>query len=144
MRLAAFSRVQTREKPFEHADLNGVLGHARANLSSSIDESGAVVIHDGFSVLMADEGQMTLVFRNLVGNAIRFGGEEPSRIHIGVIENATEWEISVGDNGIGINPAFHDRIFVILQRLHGRDEHKGTGIGRALCKRIVERHGGRM
>ncbi len=142
--LLAYSRVQTRGKPFERVDLSSVLGQARGNLAAAVDEAAAVVTNGELPSLMADEGQLVSVFQNLIGNAIKFRGDEPPRVHVSAADAGLVWEISVRDNGIGINPEFHDRIFVIFQRLHGRDEYEGTGIGLALCKRIVERHGGRI
>ncbi len=103
-----------------------------------------VVASDELPIVAADEGQMVSVFRNLIGNAIKFRAEESRRVHVGLRDRGAEWEILIHDNGIGIGPGFHDRIFVICQRLHGRDEHEGTGIGLALCRRIVERHSGRV
>ena len=140
--LLSFSRVQTRGKPFERVDLNTVLGHARSNLAAAIDETAAIVTNDELPIVWADEGQMISVFQNLIANAVKFRGESTPNVHVGVCEAADTWEITVEDNGIGISPEFHDRIFVIFQRLHGREEFEGTGIGLALCKRIVERHGG--
>jgi PAS domain S-box-containing protein len=140
--LLAFSRVQTRGKPFEPVDLNSALGRARANLAMTVDETGAVVSNAELPTVSADEGQLVSVFQNLIGNGIKFRGEEAPRVHVSAVEREAEWEISVRDNGIGISPEFHDRIFVIFQRLHGRTEYEGTGIGLAMAKRIVERHGG--
>ncbi|MFC2083264.1 PAS domain S-box protein, partial [Candidatus Bipolaricaulota bacterium] len=140
--LLAFSRVQTRGQPFEHVDLNEVLERAQKNLRAAIDESEATVTHDTLPIVPADHGQLVSVFQNLLSNAVKFRSDKAPRIHIGVKELESLWEFSVADNGIGINSDFFDRIFVIFQRLHTRDEYPGTGIGLALCKRIVERHGG--
>jgi chemotaxis family two-component system sensor kinase Cph1 len=93
---------------------------------------------------MADETQLIQLFQNLLANAIKFHGEEQPRIHVSAKEDSNECLFSVSDNGIGINPEYFDRIFVIFQRLHGREEYPGTGIGLSVCKRIVERHGGRI
>ena len=142
--LLEYSRVQTRGREFEATDLNTLLGHARSNLTAAIEESKAVVSNDDLPTVPVDRLQMTSVLQNLIGNAIKFRGTEPPWVHVHAEERPTEWEISVKDNGIGIDPQFSERIFVIFQRLHGRAEYAGTGIGLALCKRIVERHGGRI
>ena len=93
---------------------------------------------------MADSAQIKSLFQNLVGNAIKFRGEKPPEIHVGVTKNNKEWIFSVRDNGIGIDPQYFERIFIIFQRLHSREDYSGTGIGLAISKRIVERHGGRI
>jgi hypothetical protein len=157
--LLAYSRVGTRGKPFEPTDCNSVLGQARANLSVAIEESQALVTHDELPTVMADETQLLQLFQNLIGNAIKFRGEEPPRVHISARKTSEDfgelsravsetsevfWLFSIRDNGIGIGPRYQDRIFVIFQQLHGREEYPGTGMGLAICKRIVERHGGRI
>ncbi len=142
--LLAFSRVGTRGKPFEPTDCEAVLEQVLTNLKVTIEERGAVVTHDALPTVIADASQLVQLLQNLVGNAIKFHSEEPLHIHISVEQKAGEWEFSVADNGIGIKPEFFDRIFVIFQRLHGRGEYSGTGIGLAVCKKIVERHGGRI
>jgi light-regulated signal transduction histidine kinase (bacteriophytochrome) len=142
--LLAFSRVGTRGKPLTPTDCETLLLQTRSDLKVSIDDSGAVITHDSLPTVMADGSQLAQVFQNLIGNAIKFRGDEPPRIHIAAEQKRDEWEFSVADNGIGISPEFFERIFVIFQRLHGRGEYEGTGIGLAVCKKIVERHGGRM
>ena len=142
--LLSFSRVGTRGKPLTPTDCTFVLEQVLMNLEVAIDESGAMVTHDPLPTVMADDSQLAQVFQNLISNAIKFKGKEPPRIHTAAERKGDEWLFSVTDNGIGIEPEYFDRIFVLFQRLHGRDEYTGTGIGLAVCNKIVERHGGRM
>jgi PAS domain S-box-containing protein len=142
--LLAYSRVGTRGKPFQETDCVRVLDRAINNLQLLIDDTGSEIAHDRLPAVVADESQMTELFQNLLTNAIKFHGQAPPRVHVGAQRQDTGWLFSVSDNGIGIDPEYHDRIFVIFQRLHARDEYPGTGIGLAICKRIVERHGGRI
>ncbi|MDY7039913.1 MAG: PAS domain S-box protein, partial [Chloroflexota bacterium] len=142
--LLAYSRVGTRGKPFEPVDCGIVLQQVLANLQLAIGESGTVVTHDVLPTVMADDVQLAQVFQNLIGNAIRFHSELPPEIHVGVERNDGEWMFSVRDNGIGIDPQYFDRVFVIFQRLHNREEYPGTGVGLAICRKIVERHSGRI
>lgn len=152
--LLAFSRVGTRGAPFEVTDCQAVLKRALDNLHFSILESEATVTHDSMPTVVADPTQLGQLFQNLIGNALKFRGDHPPRIHVGAeyldpgsaseSRNGGEWLFSVQDNGIGIEPQYAERIFVIFQRLHTRDDYPGTGIGLALCQRIVERHDGRI
>jgi len=142
--LLLYSRVGTRGKPFRETDCEAVLRCVLTNLQVAIHESGSLVTHDRLPTVMADRSQLEQLFQNLIGNAIKFHGPEAPRVHISAVETTTEWLFSVRDNGIGIEPEYHDRIFVIFQRLHNRTEYPGTGIGLAVCKKIVERHGGRI
>ena len=142
--LLDYSRVQTRGRAFEPTDMNVVLGHARVNLAAAIEESKAIVTNDDLPTIPVDAMQMTSLLQNLIGNAIKFRGPERPWVHVRAKECASAWEFSVKDNGIGIDPQFHERVFAIFQRLHGRTEYSGTGIGLSLCKRIAERHGGRI
>lgn len=142
--LLAYSRVGTRGKSFGNTDCQGVLKVALANLAAAIEESGAIITLDKLPTVLADEAQLTQVFQNLLSNAMKFRGVSVPRIHVRSEQRAAEWVLSVTDNGIGIDPEYFDRIFVIFQRLHTRSEYAGTGIGLAICKKIVERHGGRM
>jgi chemotaxis family two-component system sensor kinase Cph1 len=114
------------------------------NLSIRIREEKAFITHDPLPTILADDSQMIQVLQNLIGNAIKFHGTEPPMVHISYKDNGTEWRFSVQDNGIGINPEYKDKIFVLFQRLHNRDKYEGTGIGLAICKKIVELHGGKI
>jgi len=142
--LLAYSRVTTRGKAFEPTDCETVLERVLSNLEVAISETGAVVTHDPLPTVMADGVQLARVFQNLVGNAIKYHGPEPPRVHVWAERDDGTWRFAVRDNGIGIAPEHQERIFVVFQRLHGRGEYDGTGIGLAISKRIVERHGGRI
>jgi PAS domain S-box-containing protein len=142
--LLAYSRVGTRGKPPASTDFEDIFSEAMANLKMATEEAGAVVTHDQLPTAMADKLQMVQLFQNLIGNAIKFRGQEIPRIHVSARPEGELWVFSVRDNGIGIDPQFYDRIFTIFQRLHGREEYPGTGIGLAVSKKIVERHGGRI
>jgi PAS domain S-box-containing protein len=142
--LLTYSRVDTRGKSFEPIDSEAVFDQAIANLRVAIEEGEAVITHDPLPSLIADDSQIVQLFQNLLGNAIKFHGKEPPRIHVSAKQEGNEWVFSFRDNGIGIAPEYFDRIFVIFQRLHGREEYPGTGTGLAICKKIVERHGGRI
>ncbi len=142
--LMVYSRVNTRGKEFAPTDCNAVLEHTLADLQLTIEDSAAVVTRDTLPTVMVDDSQLGQLFQNLISNAIKFRGETPPFIHISAVQQEREWLFSVSDNGIGIDPGDNDRIFVIFQRLHSREKYPGTGIGLAICKKIVERHGGRI
>ena len=142
--LLAYSRVTTQGNVFEPVDCNGLLEEVLSNLRVAVEESRAVVTHDPLPTVMADGGQLGQLFQNLLGNAIKFRGEEPPNVHLSAERRTGEWLFSIRDNGIGVDPQYAERIFVIFQRLHDRQEYPGTGIGLAICKKIVERHGGRI
>ena len=142
--LLAYSRVGTRSKPFVAIDCDSVLSDALANLKPAIEESGAVITHEPLPIVRGDEVQLIQLFQNLIGNAVKFHGQEPLQVHISAKLKDGDWVFAVRDNGIGIAPEQQERIFLIFQRLHHRSEYPGTGIGLALCQRIVERHGGRI
>jgi signal transduction histidine kinase len=142
--MLAFSRVtQNQNKPFARANLNAVLKAALMNLDLTITESGAEITASELPAVTCDETQIGQVFQNLIGNAIKYKGTEPPKIEVSSEQRDDEWVISVKDNGIGIDPQYHERIFGIFKRLPGR-ELPGTGMGLAICKRIIERHGGRI
>ena len=142
--LLTYSRVSRLGKPFEPTDLESTLDVVLLNLQASITENSAVVTHDKLPVVMADGGQLVQLLQNLIGNAIKFHGKEPPRVHVSARSKEKDYLFSVHDNGIGIAPEYFDRLFKIFQRLHTREEYPGSGIGLAVCKRIVERHGGRI
>ncbi len=142
--LLAYSRVGTKGKDFKPVALDKPLARAMGNLKAAIDESGAQVTHDPLPTLPADEAQLAQLFQNLMGNALKFRSASPPRIHIGVSEKSHFFELQVRDNGIGIEPQYFERIFMVFQRLHDKGEYPGTGIGLAICKKVVERHGGQM
>lgn len=142
--LLAYSRVSTHGKPFELVDCNTSLGQVLADLQVAVEESKATITHDPLPTVMGDPTQLGQVFLNLVGNAIKFRGDKPPVIHICAMRQGSEWLFSVRDNGIGIDPQYAERVFVIFQRLHTREQYPGSGIGLAVCQKIVERHGGRI
>jgi light-regulated signal transduction histidine kinase (bacteriophytochrome) len=142
--LLAYSRVGTRGKAFQPKDANAVFRQARDNLVKAIEDSGVIIFQDPLPTVQGDETQLIQLFQNLMANAIKFRGPAPPQIHISATKNGREWVFAVNDNGIGIAPEHQERIFSIFQRLHQRSEYPGTGIGLAICKKIVERHGGRI
>lgn len=142
--LLRYSRVGTHGRPFERLDAGPILHRALENLRFAIDEKHAEVVVGEMPVVVADPVQLTQLFQNLIGNALKFSGDRPLKIEVSAVRRDGEWEFSVRDNGIGIDPKDKERIFVIFQRLHSRQEYRGTGIGLAICKKIVERHGGRI
>jgi signal transduction histidine kinase len=142
--LLSYSRVGRANEEFEPVETEQVLERAMTSVRIAIDESGAVVTHDPLPVVTADARMLTQLFQNLISNAIKFSGDRPPKVHVSSERQSGEWLFSVRDEGIGIAPDYAERIFVIFQRLHGRDEYPGTGIGLAICKKIVDRHGGRL
>jgi signal transduction histidine kinase len=143
--LLAYSRIETRGKPFERTDCSAALSDALANLALTIEEANATITHDPLPTVMADEVQLIQTFQNLISNAIKFRRNDVvPQVHISAEEQDSQWLFSVRDNGIGIDPEHQDRAFAVFQRLHTREEYPGTGIGLAVCKRIIERHGGRI
>jgi signal transduction histidine kinase len=142
--LLAYSRVGTQGGELQPVECGKALGTAVQNLAASIQESGAIVTCDALPTVQGDAQQLVSLFQNLIGNAFKFRQEAPPRIHVSAEWNGTLWRFSVRDNGIGIAPQYFERIFGVFQRLHTRREYPGTGIGLAICKKIVERHGGRI
>jgi len=142
--LLAYSRVGTNGGDFVPVDLNALLGDALRNLQASLKMAQAQVTHDDLPTLPADATQITQLFQNLIGNAIKFRTDEPPEIQVSVRWEPERWVFSVRDKGIGIEPQYFERIFQLFQRLHTSKDYPGTGIGLAICKRIVERHGGKI
>jgi PAS domain S-box-containing protein len=143
--LLAYSRVSTHAQPVQAVNGEEVFGTVLANLTAAREESGAEITHDLLPTIMFDPTQLAQLLQNLLSNAIKFRTrKEVPRIHIGTEDDHADWLITVRDNGIGIDPANLSRIFNIFQRLHTTAEYPGTGIGLAICKKIVERHGGRI
>jgi light-regulated signal transduction histidine kinase (bacteriophytochrome) len=142
--LLAFSRVGRTEQVMTDVNLQVCLDTALDNLSVRIEAQQAQVDADPLPHVVGDSVLLTQLLQNLIGNAIKFHGEQPPRVRISVHQREDFWEFGCADNGLGIEPQYAERIFVIFQRLHGKDEYAGTGIGLALCKRIVEYHGGQI
>jgi len=142
--LLEYSRVGIRGKEFVPTNSGAVLQAALTNLKIAIEEASAMVTHDPLPTVRADAMQLCQLFQNLLGNALKFHGPAPPRIHVSAQKADYEWRFSVRDTGIGIDPQHAERIFVIFQRLHSGAEYPGTGIGLAISKKIAERHGGRM
>lgn len=142
--LLQYSRLNTRAKPFERIDSNTVLKQVLDNLKVVIEDNQAVITHDPLPTVMSDEVQLRQLFQNLISNALKFRADAAPQIHISAQAQAGEWLFSISDNGIGLDTKQAGRIFEIFQRLHNREEYSGTGMGLAICKKIVERHGGRI
>jgi PAS domain S-box-containing protein len=143
--LLAYSRVGTKGKDLAEVSSEEALQQALLNLRGAIEEKGALVTHDPLPSVLADDMQLVQLFQNLVGNAIKYQRSGVPRVHITAVKNgAKKWTFSVKDNGLGIDPQYFEKIFGMFQRLHKREEFAGTGIGLAICKKIVERHGGNI
>jgi PAS domain S-box-containing protein len=142
--LLSYSRVGTRGQDWESVACQKIVKNVLTNLQVAIAQSNAMITHDSLPEVKADPSQLTQLFQNLISNAIKFKGKDPPKIHIGVKCTDGKWLFSVRDNGMGIDTQYMDRIFVIFQRLHSRTEYPGTGIGLAVCKKIVERHSGTL
>ena len=139
-----YARVDTRGREFEEVAFEDVVDEALKNLKAAVEDTEASVTRHGLPTLPADGAQMVQLFQNLIGNALKFHGEEPPAVQVSAVEGETEWVFAVMDNGIGIEAEQLERIFGMFQRLHSAEEVPGTGIGLAICKRIVERHGGQI
>ncbi|WP_340674426.1 sensor histidine kinase [Natrinema zhouii] len=142
--LLEYSRVETQGDPFEAVDMDVVLDDVLTDLQFKIDETDTEITREELPTVDGDERQLQQLFQNLLSNAIEYSGDEPPRIHVSAAREGSEWMISVRDEGVGIDADDTDRIFEIFQRCHSTEEQAGSGIGLALCKRIVERHDGEL
>jgi light-regulated signal transduction histidine kinase (bacteriophytochrome) len=142
--LLEYSRLDSRGNPFVRVESGDILRKVIDDFGPEIERSNAIITFDDLPAVMADPDQLGRLFQNLVGNALKFRGGEPPRIQVTARREERNWVFSVRDNGIGIDPKYRDRIFVIFQRLHTMETYSGTGIGLSICKKIVERHGGRI
>jgi light-regulated signal transduction histidine kinase (bacteriophytochrome) len=142
--LLTYSRVTRRAGNLQTTEAGSAFQQSLESLRAAVEESGATVTCDALPAVTADPSQLTQVFQNLLGNAIKFHGDRPPEVHVWAEQQGTDWVFSVRDNGIGIEPQYAERIFEIFERLHGKHEYPGTGIGLALCKRIIEQHHGRI
>ena len=138
------SRVITSTREPEIVDCEFILNQVLSNLKLAIKENNATISHDPLPEVTVNSTELIQVFQNLILNGIKFHNEEAPKIHIAAEKKANEWVFSVQDNGIGIDPQYSERIFEIFKRLHTREKYSGTGIGLAICKKIIERHGGRI
>lgn len=142
--LLEYSRVTTAAGPIEETDLGAVLDGVLDDMQPRLDRTDATITTEDLPTVPACADQLALVFRNLLSNAVTYSGDEPPEIRVDAERVGDAWQISVSDEGIGIDPSHHERIFDVFQRLHTDDAYPGTGVGLALCERIVERHGGEM
>ena len=136
--------MTTQAQEFELTDLESIYNEVTSNLEVSIQENNAIITHDHLPVVMADKTQISQVFQNLLSNAIKFRSLDQPEINISVKKDDKQFLFAVSDNGIGIDPKHSDRIFEVFKRLHKKRDYPGTGIGLAICKKIIERHGGRI
>jgi PAS domain S-box-containing protein len=142
--LLSYSRIDTRAQPFRRVSMDQVLELALTNLRESIGAAHGVVVRSALPEVEGDPVQLGQVLQNLIGNAIKFHGPNPPHVWVHAERKGAEWRFAVRDDGIGIAPEYQDRIFILFQRLHSREEYPGTGIGLSVCKKVVERHGGKL
>ncbi|MEZ4595124.1 MAG: ATP-binding protein, partial [Chloroflexota bacterium] len=142
--LLAYSRVGQQNQNFTQVNLESILEQVCLNLEMQVKESQITITHDPLPTVLADKTQMLQLLQNLISNAIKFRNSSNPKIHLSAEKENARWLIKVADNGIGIDPKFSQQIFTIFQRLHTRDEYPGTGIGLAMCKKIIQKHGGEI
>jgi PAS domain S-box-containing protein len=142
--LLSYSRVDARSRPFALTPFLDIVNDAMALLDSSIHDSGGQVTVGELPAIMCDRSQMVQLIQNLIGNGLKYHGDKPPHIHVAAERSGKEWVFSVRDNGIGVDPKHYEQIFEIFKRLHDQSEYPGTGIGLAVCRRVVDRHGGRI
>jgi light-regulated signal transduction histidine kinase (bacteriophytochrome) len=142
--LLTFSQVESRAAPFEQTSLNEVFDQVVADLGPSIADSSGQVMRGDLPSVKGDRFQLSQLLHNLIGNALKYRGDLPPCVDVWAENSGSEWTVGVRDNGIGIDAKYHDQVFEIFRRLHTEDEYPGTGIGLAVCRRIVDRHGGRI
>jgi PAS domain S-box-containing protein len=142
--LLDYSRVGSQGKPLQCTDMEDVLSVVRRNLEAQVRDENGTIVCDALPTIMADDYQMVALMQNLISNAIKFHGEEPPIVRVSCEMRGDRWLFSIGDNGIGIDARFKEQVFQLFRRLHGVDEYPGTGIGLAIAKKIVERHGGKI
>jgi len=142
--LLDYTRAGGRELTVAPVDCGALLARTLADLQATIEENGATITHDSLPTVTGDAASLGLVLQNLIGNALKFRNQAPPRVHVSADHQDHHWQFSVRDNGIGIEPTHADRIFQVFKRLHTVEEYQGTGIGLAICKRVIERHGGRI
>ena len=140
--LLSYARVESRGQPFQSADMSSIFDDTVSLFAGTLEELGASITRDELPVVSGDATQLGRVIENLIDNALKYRGEEPPVVHVGVEEDEAAWRFSVRDNGIGIDPEFHDQVFDIFRRLHAETRYAGTGIGLAICRRVIARHGG--
>jgi len=142
--LLAYTRAGTTEGDITSQDATAVLKHTLSGLAEAIRETSAIVTYDALPSVCMGETHLQQVLQNLIGNALKYRAQETPRVHVSVLNLGAQWRFSVQDNGIGIDPAYKEKIFGLFKRLHRDHQYDGTGIGLAICQRVVERYGGRI
>lgn len=142
--LLAYSKIGTTGREFAPVEMEMLFARLMETFQPIIDECKGLISHDPLPVVLGNEEQMVQLLHNLIDNSIKFHGNEPPRIHVGARQMSERWLLFVRDNGIGIDPQYTEKVFVIFQRLHSREEYPGTGVGLAICRKIIERHSGHI